>query len=60
MLTKTAEAAVFLDRFLQQAELIQITGRSYRLRHAAAAATVTPETKGAESDKESADKPTLP
>jgi len=25
-----------LDRFLQQAEIIQITGRSYRLRHAPA------------------------
>jgi DNA replication protein DnaC len=27
-------ATAILDRFLQQAEIIQITGRSYRLRHA--------------------------
>lgn len=26
-------ATAILDRFLQQAEIIQITGRSYRLRH---------------------------
>lgn len=29
-------ATAILDRFLQQAEIIQITGRSYRLRHAPA------------------------
>jgi DNA replication protein DnaC len=27
-------ATAILDRFLQQAEIIQITGRSYRLRNA--------------------------
>jgi len=43
-----------LDRFLQQAEIIQITGRSYRLRHAAAANR--PEKKAAAPDKPIPDK----
>ena len=41
-------ATAILDRFLQQAEIIQITGRSYRLRNQA----VT----GTEKEKRSADK----
>ncbi len=48
-------ATAILDRFLQQAEIIQITGRSYRLRHASAATTAS-EAKGAEAEKRSADK----
>jgi len=48
-------ATAILDRFLQQAEIIQITGRSYRLRNASAT-TAAMETKGAESEKKSADK----
>lgn len=48
-------ATAILDRFLQQAEIIQITGRSYRLRNASAT-TATMEIKSAESEKKSADK----
>ena len=47
-------ATAILDRFLQQAEIIQITGRSYRLRNASAAAAM--ENKDAQSEKKSADK----
>ncbi len=43
-------ATAILDRFLQQAEIIQITGRSYRLRRTAAA-SAEPETKTAEPEK---------
>ncbi len=43
-------ATAILDRFLQQAEIIQITGRSYRLRHAASSAT-EPEKKGTDPEK---------
>jgi len=38
-------ATAILDRFLQQAEIIQIAGRSYRLRNAAAAALPTEKKK---------------
>jgi hypothetical protein len=48
-------ATAILDRFLQQAEIIQITGRSYRLRNASAT-TAAMETKSSESEKKSADK----
>ena len=48
-------ATAILDRFLQQAEIIQITGRSYRLRHTSPAPAAV-ETKSAESEKKSADK----
>jgi DNA replication protein DnaC len=48
-------ATAILDRFLQQAEIIQITGRSYRLRNASSA-TVRAETKDGEPEKKSADK----
>jgi DNA replication protein DnaC len=48
-------ATAILDRFLQQAEIIPITGRSYRLRNATAA-TPAVETKTAETEKKSADK----
>ena len=41
-------ATAILDRFLQQADIIQITGRSYRLRNAQAPT--------AEKEKRSADK----
>ena len=41
-------ATAILDRFLQQAEIIQITGRSYRLRH-------TPATPSSEKKKSSPD-----
>ena len=43
-----------LDRLCQQAEIIQITGRSYRLRNAQP--TAPPEVKGNEPEKRSADK----
>jgi DNA replication protein DnaC len=36
-------ATASLDRFLQQAEIIQITGRSYRLRNAQAQSSSEPE-----------------
>jgi DNA replication protein DnaC len=48
-------ATAILDRFLQQAEIIPITGRSYRLRQAQPA-TATEETKTAQPEKRSADK----
>jgi len=48
-------ATAILDRFLQQAEIIQITGRSYRLRNAQPA-TAALETKDNEPEKRSADK----
>ena len=41
-------ATAILDRFLQQAEIIQITGRSYRLRH-------TPATPSSEKKKSNPD-----
>jgi len=47
-------ATAILDRFLQQAEIIQITGRSYRLRHATAAAGT--ELKSADPEKKSPEK----
>src|SRR5439155_19710951 len=43
-------ATAILDRFLQQAEIIQITGRSYRLRHASPT-TATIETNSSQPDK---------
>jgi len=45
-------ATAILDRFLQQAEIIQITGRSYRLRQAPSTAT-EPEKKAADPEKKS-------
>ena len=45
-------ATAILDRFLQQAEIIQITGRSYRLRHTRLAAQ-RPEKKSADPEKKS-------
>src|SRR6266567_4261585 len=48
-------ATAILDRFLQQAEIIQITGRSYRLRNASSTTAAT-ETKGGQPEKKSADK----
>ena len=48
-------ATAILDRFLQQAEIIAITGRSYRLRHASPVTSAL-ETKTAEAEKKSADK----
>jgi DNA replication protein DnaC len=47
-------ATAILDRFLQQAEIIPITGRSYRLRHAQPPTTSEPEKKSpSEPDKKS-------
>jgi DNA replication protein DnaC len=49
-------ATAILDRFLQQAEIIPITGRSYRLRNAPSAAPTektkksTPDSVGAKKD----------
>ena len=43
-------ATAILDRFLQQAEIIQISGRSYRLRHPPGAGQAEP-TKTAETQK---------
>jgi DNA replication protein DnaC len=48
-------ATAILDRFLQQAEIIPITGRSYRLRHAPKV-TATPQSKAEQPEKKSADK----
>ena len=48
-------ATAILDRFLQQAEIIQITGRSYRLRNASST-TAAMETKSGQPEKKSADK----
>jgi DNA replication protein DnaC len=48
-------ATAILDRFLQQAEIIQITGRSYRLRNASST-TAAMETKASQPEKKSADK----
>ena len=48
-------ATAILDRFLQQAEIIPITGRSYRLRQAQPT-TAAAENKAAEPEKKSADK----
>ena len=48
-------ATAILDRFLQQAEIIPITGRSYRLRQAQPT-TATGEPKAADPEKKSADK----
>jgi DNA replication protein DnaC len=45
-------ATAILDRFFQQAEIIQITGRSYRLRHAQSTAA-EPEKKTADPEKKS-------
>jgi hypothetical protein len=47
-------ATAILDRFLQQAEIIQITGRSYRLRNAAT--PTPPQNQKAETDKPIPDK----
>lgn len=47
-------ATAILDRFLQQAEIIPITGRSYRLRHAQPPTTPEPEKKSpSEPDRKS-------
>jgi DNA replication protein DnaC len=47
-------ATAILDRFLQQAEIIPITGRSYRLRHAQPPTTPESEKKSqSEPDKKS-------
>jgi len=48
-------ATAILDRFLQQADIISIAGRSYRLRQAQPA-TATAESKAAQPEKKSADK----
>ena len=48
-------ATAILDRFLQQAEIIQITGRSYRLRNALST-TAAMATQSGETEKKSADK----
>lgn len=46
-------ATAILDRFLQQAEIIQITGRSYRLRNAAPPVPAEQEkNKGGSADKQ--------
>ena len=47
-------ATAILDRFLQQAEIITITGRSYRLRHASGATGTAP---AAEPEKKSPGQP---
>jgi len=52
LLGDVPSATAILDRFLQQAEIIQITGRSYRLRNASPTAPA-PEKKAADSDKKS-------
>jgi len=45
-------ATAILDRFLQQAEIIQITGRSYRLRNAPQPSPPEKESKqGGSTDK---------
>jgi DNA replication protein DnaC len=49
-------ATAILDRFLQQAEIIPITGRSYRLRQAQPTTTTAAEPKAADPEKKSADK----
>jgi DNA replication protein DnaC len=46
-------ATAILDRFLQQAEIIQITGRSYRLRNVQPPAVPEPEKKAAQPEKKS-------
>ena len=46
-------ATAILDRFLQQAEIIAISGRSYRLRHAAATPGPTGDTRAVEAEKKS-------
>jgi DNA replication protein DnaC len=46
-------ATAILDRFLQQAEIIQITGRSYRLRKSQPPAEGGSEPKTSEPDKKS-------
>jgi DNA replication protein DnaC len=46
-------ATAILDRFLQQAEIIAISGRSYRLRHAAAPAGPAGDTGAVEAGKKS-------
>jgi len=46
-------ATAILDRFLQQAEIIRITGRSYRLRHAATAGSS--DKKGADPEQQTPD-----
>ena len=49
-------ATAILDRFLQQAEIIQVTGRSYRVRNAATAPTApASQTQAAATEKKSAD-----
>jgi len=52
-------ATAILDRFLQQAEIIAITGRSYRLRHGPAPGT-TGTAPATEPEKKSPDKPGPP
>ncbi len=48
-------ATAILDRFLQQAEIIAITGRSYRLRNTSTVPSAT-DAKSSEAEKRSADK----
>ena len=50
-------ATAILDRFLQQAEIIAISGRSYRLRHAAAPAGPAGDTGAVEAGKKSSGQP---
>lgn len=45
-------ATAILDRFLQQAEIIQITGRSYRLRNASASVSPAEKKKSSDSVEE--------
>jgi DNA replication protein DnaC len=46
-------ATAILDRFLQQAEILQITGRSYRLRHAPSHPAAEPKKKTSDPDQNS-------
>jgi DNA replication protein DnaC len=47
-------ATAILDRFLQQADIIQITGRSYRLRHAPSRSEPEAQTNPADPEKKKA------
>src|SRR6516225_616967 len=46
LLGDVASATAILDRFLHHADVVQITGKSYRLRHAAGSAPVTEAADG--------------
>jgi DNA replication protein DnaC len=53
-------ATAILDRFLHHADVIQISGKSYRLRHQAAGANETTAAPGDASSKKKAPKATAP